>query len=249
MSTASHIQFMRAFAHIVNTPQLLEIAQMPTDTPNATPPRDETPYAPRRTPRQERGAARVERLLNAAAALIAELGVEGTTTNAIAAAAATSVGSLYQFFPNKDAVVHALAERLATGFEVVKDEVLGEQHALDPLDVLMQRIVDGIGAWCDAHPAYLRLYEHATAHRTPVAERERLLLHEPVVAMVERMLARRYSGMLPAQRNAIARVQVQTVHSVAMYSASLEPHTRAPVRAELVRMLVAALSPFESSLR
>ena len=203
------------------------------------------PLAPRRTPQQERGAARVTRLLEAAATLIAEVGVDAATTNAIAAAARTSVGSLYQFFPNKDAVVHALAERLAHEFDAVKHDVLGEQHALDPLELLMRRIVDGIGAWCDRHPAYPRLYAYATVHASPIAERGRLLLHEPVEAMVDRMLAVRYPSMRAEQRNAVARVQVQTVHSVVMYSAALPDGVRTRVREELVRMLVSALVPFE----
>ncbi len=208
-----------------------------------------TTLGPRRTPQQERSAVRVARLLDAAATLIAEVGVEATTTNAIAAAAETSVGSLYQFFPNKDAILSALAERLADAFDEVKDDVLGVHHALDPLEPLMQRIVEGIGQWCDAHPAYLRLYEHATMHGTPVARRERELLHEPVVAMVDRMLAKRYPALPSLQRDAVARVQVQTVHGVATYSAALAPGTRRHVRDELVRMLVAALTPFESAFR
>lgn len=212
-------------------------------------PQSAPPLAPRRTPQQERSAARVTRLLDAAATLIAEVGVEATTTNAIAAAAETSVGSLYQFFPNKDAVLSALAERLAEAFDDVKDDVLGVHHALDPLEPLMQRIVEGIGQWCDAHPAYLRLYEHATMHGTPVARRERELLHEPVVAMVDRMLAKRYPTLPAVQRDAVARVQVQTVHGVATYSAALGTALRRHVREELVRMLVAALTPFETAFR
>jgi len=205
--------------------------------------------APRRTPRQERGAARVTRLLDAAATLIAEHGVDAATTNAIAALAGTSVGSLYQFFPHKDAIVHALAERLAHDFDAVKDDVLGERYAFDPLETLISRIVNGIGRWGDQHPAYLRLFAHATANATPVAASERLLLHEPVVVMVERMLARRYPELEPGQRDAMARVQVQAVHGVTMYSASLPAPQREQVRTELVRTLVAALRPFESHSR
>ncbi|HSB53997.1 MAG TPA: helix-turn-helix domain-containing protein, partial [Gemmatimonadales bacterium] len=66
---------------------------------------------PHRQPRQERGERRVEEILDAAAAVIAEGGVEAATTNAIAERAGSSVGSLYHFFPHKDAIVLALAER------------------------------------------------------------------------------------------------------------------------------------------
>jgi AcrR family transcriptional regulator len=69
------------------------------------------PRMVRRAPVQRRSAMRVERMLDAAAALLDEVGTEGLTTSAIAARADVSVGSLYQFFPDKHAVVEALARR------------------------------------------------------------------------------------------------------------------------------------------
>ncbi len=65
----------------------------------------------RREPVQHRSAVRVERMLDAAAILLEEVGIEGLTTSAIAARARVSVGSLYQFFPDKHAVVESLARR------------------------------------------------------------------------------------------------------------------------------------------
>lgn len=60
---------------------------------------------------QRRSALRVERMLDAAAELLDESGPEGLSTSAIAARAGVSVGSLYQFFPDKSAVAEALARR------------------------------------------------------------------------------------------------------------------------------------------
>lgn len=67
--------------------------------------------APRKRPAQRRSAETVERILDAAARLFDERGYRGTTTNHVAVAAEVSVGSLYQYFPNKDALLVALAER------------------------------------------------------------------------------------------------------------------------------------------
>jgi AcrR family transcriptional regulator len=67
--------------------------------------------ASRREPVQRRSALRVERMLDAAATLLDEVGPEALTTSAIAARAGVSVGSLYQFFPDKHAVVESLARR------------------------------------------------------------------------------------------------------------------------------------------
>jgi len=63
---------------------------------------------PRRTPRQDRSRATRERILAAAARVFADRGYAGGTTNHIAAEAGLSVGSLYQYFPNKDAVAAEL---------------------------------------------------------------------------------------------------------------------------------------------
>ncbi len=65
----------------------------------------------RRAPVQERSAARVERMLDVCGRLIDDVGYEATTTTMIAKRAEVSVGSLYQFFPDKRAVVQALAQR------------------------------------------------------------------------------------------------------------------------------------------
>ena len=60
-----------------------------------------------------RGAQRRKELLRAAAAVFARLGYHQTTTNAIAAQAGVSPATLYQFFPNKEAIASALAETYA----------------------------------------------------------------------------------------------------------------------------------------
>ncbi len=65
----------------------------------------------RRQPVQQRSAKRVERMLEACASLIEEVGYDGVTTTLIAERAGVAVGSLYQFFPDKRAVVQALTMR------------------------------------------------------------------------------------------------------------------------------------------
>jgi AcrR family transcriptional regulator len=65
----------------------------------------------RRQPVQERSAKRVEKMLDASAQLIDEIGYDSLTTTLIAKRAGVAVGSLYQFFPDKRAVVQALTQR------------------------------------------------------------------------------------------------------------------------------------------
>src|SRR5215510_5098878 len=64
---------------------------------------------PRKQPRQRRSKETVEAILEAAARILVRHGYDGANTNRIAAAAGVSVGSLYQYFPNKESLVAALA--------------------------------------------------------------------------------------------------------------------------------------------
>ena len=66
---------------------------------------------PRKKPRQSRSQATVDVILDAAARIFVETGFAAATTNAIAERAGVSVGSLYQYFPNKLALLAALKER------------------------------------------------------------------------------------------------------------------------------------------
>lgn len=71
-----------------------------------------TTVAPlRRAPMQRRSVERVQRMLDAAQQLVSELGYDALTTTLIAERADVSIGSLYQFFPDKQAVVRAVALR------------------------------------------------------------------------------------------------------------------------------------------
>ncbi len=67
----------------------------------------------RRQPKQQRGKERVEKILDAAAAVFDEVGYEAATTHLIAAKAGTAIGSLYQFFPDKTAIFKAMELRHA----------------------------------------------------------------------------------------------------------------------------------------
>lgn len=66
----------------------------------------------RRAPRQERSRSTVDAIFEAAARVVDEAGVEAATTGRIAHVAGVSIGSLYQYFPRKEALFGALTERV-----------------------------------------------------------------------------------------------------------------------------------------
>lgn len=83
--------------------------------------------SPRRRPRQARAQATVEAILKATSKVLVEEGYDRASTNRVAQAAGVSIGSLYQYFPSKEALVAALVEEhlgkmnglLATHLEAV----------------------------------------------------------------------------------------------------------------------------------
>jgi len=66
---------------------------------------------PRKRPRQERSKATVDAILEATAQVLVEHGYDKTSTNRVAKRAGVSIGSLYQYFPNKEAMVGELVDR------------------------------------------------------------------------------------------------------------------------------------------
>ncbi|WP_213949101.1 TetR/AcrR family transcriptional regulator [Luteibacter sp. dw_328] len=74
------------------------------------PPR-KTPLDPRKSPSQSRARVTVEAILEGAAHILERDGIAGYNTNAVAERAGVSIGSLYQYFPNKDALTAALVDR------------------------------------------------------------------------------------------------------------------------------------------
>lgn len=68
------------------------------------------PLRPRKQPAQACSAATVAAILEGAARILEERGLEGFNTNAVAERAGVGIGSLYQYFPGKDALVAALIQ-------------------------------------------------------------------------------------------------------------------------------------------
>ncbi len=103
----------------------------------------------RRVPVQGRSLARVKRMLDACAELVDEVGYDGLTTTLLAERASVAIGSVYQFFPDKRAIVQALAMR---NVEAYMTQVTG-------------RISDGVTTtWADAID--IAMDEYIDMHRT-----------------------------------------------------------------------------------
>jgi AcrR family transcriptional regulator len=96
---------------------------------------------PRKTPRQSRSAATVDVILQAATRVLAEESLAGFNTNRIAEVAGVSVGSVYQYFPNKAALVARLIERTQESLaDAIERHVM--QSGKEPLLAVLAGMAD-----------------------------------------------------------------------------------------------------------
>ena len=148
----------------------------------------------RQARRQARGLRRVETILDAAAQTFAEAGYDDATTNTIAARAGISPGSLYQFFPNKEAIVRALATRYTEDLLYIHEAGLTPEATNLPLASFVDRVVDPIVAYNRAHPALTLLFgAHVSPHLAGMLDH----LHTEVVRRLDAALRRATRASTP----------------------------------------------------
>jgi len=109
----------------------------------------------RRRPKQSRARFTVESILDAVVRILKREGVKAVTTNRVAEVAGVSIGSVYQYFPDKRAIFAALHERHIQQIDRVVESKLLE-YAESSLDDLIRAMVE---AMIEAHTPDPELYE------------------------------------------------------------------------------------------
>jgi AcrR family transcriptional regulator len=125
-------------------------------------------------PRQTRGQRRVAGLLDAAESVLAHHGYEATTMSAVAGRAGASIGSLYQFFPNKQAITQALRSRYAGEYDELCAPIEAKAKTLN-LPALVDHLIELNITFVEDHPAFVALLDAPHSSRIPAALRTRLL--------------------------------------------------------------------------
>jgi len=196
-----------------------------------------------RTPQQERGQRRVDAILDATAALIQEVGMEGVTMAAIGQRSGTTTGSLYHFFPDRDCVIRALAERHLRALS----EMVARSISLSPADwerLSVEERVDGflgpLLTYVEAHPDFLRV-----AHGTRGSDlRHASELYQAVVSIGERVVSACDPAATAEERATRAAVVMATVDGVVDVATGQVALSGPMVLGELRRMLVAYFGSF-----
>ncbi|MFC4529800.1 TetR family transcriptional regulator [Sphaerisporangium dianthi] len=139
----------------------------------------------RRKPSQRRSARRVERMLDACAELLDEVGYEALSTTRIADRADVAIGSVYQFFPDKRAITQALTQRnvelfiARVGRRFMTEDYTGWWHAVDAIIdeyVDMNRTIPGFRFLRFGDAVDLNLLDSSSENNTVIAGRLRGLL-------------------------------------------------------------------------
>lgn len=100
--------------------------------------------AARKTPRQLRSRMTVATIVDAAASLLEKRGPKALNTNAVADRAGFSIGSLYQYFPNKEAIVGELWRRHAEAMVDIIERAVADTRVEDRLDTVIPIAVGGL---------------------------------------------------------------------------------------------------------
>ncbi len=203
------------------------------------------PSSPRTAPKQPRGHQRVDLILDTAASIFAERGYEAATTNAIAEQAGISIGSLYRYFPDKEAILQAWAyrytERVRTHFE----QAFRNAGPEVPLATLLDRLIDPYVALYRDCPVYTQILLGADVS-ADMAAADMALGHD-MIGQTAAMLRRRAPHLSEARARLVATICKVTLKGLISLVANADDKKfQAQVRAEIKQMLLAYLGPILS---
>ncbi|SED64153.1 transcriptional regulator, TetR family [Streptomyces sp. 2131.1] len=158
------------------------------------------PARPRR--RQARGEARIAQLLKAAADVFCTTGYTAASTNAIAREAGVSPGTLYQFFPNKEAIAVELGDQLLTRWRETYGAAFLADHLKLPLDGMLDATLDPLIEFNCENPAFTVLMHGSEIPGMGTKEHD--AVHVTMLARVESILAGYLPDKPPAEVTRIA---------------------------------------------
>jgi AcrR family transcriptional regulator len=202
------------------------------------------PTNPRKSASQERSRATVQALLDATARVLTKEGYDRASTNRIAATAGVSVGSLYQYFPNKEALVAALVARHNREMLDLLREALKEVASLD----LATAIAKLVRAAVDAHrvdPALHRVFDEQVPRMGQLAKIE--ALQGETLQLVRSYLDQRRDEISVRDLDLATSILVTTVEALTHQFVIHKPEARDGERDrfidEVTRLVVGYLMP------
>ncbi len=176
---------------------------------------DPAEFLPRRRPSQERSRRRFDEILRAARALLVEVGFESFTSEQVALRAGVPIGSLYQFFGNKYAIICELDRLDTANVEKALEEFGNEIPTLDWAQ-LLEKLLDHLATLWRTDPSRRAVWlamQATPPTRAIAAEHEREL-----ASAVRRLLAPLTPGSKITHRQTLAEVIVHVTYSMLNFS-------------------------------
>lgn len=173
---------------------------------------------PRKKPRQERSRATVDAILEATAHILVAHGFEDTTTRQVAERAGVSIGSLYQYFPSKEALITALLERQIQRVLDVCTEALQPQGPRSTQQVVRDVALGLMKAYA-VNP---RLHQVLISEGLKLGMMERVQSFEQRIETVVRSFMLHYSGQLRTRRVELATFIITRAMRGIIWSAAIE---------------------------
>jgi AcrR family transcriptional regulator len=190
-------------------------------------------------PQQTRGELRLAKILDAGEKVFAQVGYDAATTNTIARHAKTSIGSLYQFFPNKEAILEAVAARYLERLRGVLDAVLTDEVAYLPLLVVYERIIAALADFHAANPGFRHLFYGSTTSAHLAAATHQLV--RECIQRVDALMAVRFPALAPRRRRLFATINVEVIKALLPLAQSVVGEERDEVLEEVRNLLLAHL--------
>jgi AcrR family transcriptional regulator len=193
--------------------------------------------------RSPRGELRIASLLHAAAHIFGSVGYHAATTNAIAAEASVSPATLYQFFPNKD----ALADALAAQYSIA---LAAEERDLDlapplSLDDAVSRLLNTVITFHRKYPAFRALLTEAPL--SPSILDQKHLLSQTFVERLAGILTARNPALPSAEALWHAGICLTILKGFLDPVAGRKTPTRRRIEHSLHQVLVRYLQPLLTS--
>lgn len=195
-----------------------------------------------RQPRQQRSRDKVARALAAASALVADEGVAALTLPRVAEVAGVSVGALYQYLPDREAIVRALVADYHARLESLLDEAVALTRASTPPADPVAHVIDAVAEVYRDRDA-VRSLGTATATAGGAIDADRRAHKERMAATAAQLL--RASGLFTdgADADASARVAFVAADAVLHDAFAASPPAREQLLAELRLLLRRYLRP------
>lgn len=184
-------------------------------------------------PQQQRAARRLAGFLEAAAELFAEVGFEAATMQAIADRSGSSIGALYNYFPDKQSVAAALVATYSEQLRASLDSLMAESEKLSVAQ-FAGSFIDLIARFAHERPAWLNLHASIHYRRDPVARRA-------LRSAIANMFRAKNSRLSSERALLAANVTLQIVKSMRTLYSESEAKARPLIEAEFRKVLISYL--------